>query len=392
MRFFGTILILLFGICLTLPAAAEPTFVCEPDKEWTALFDRTEGWLAGDGIFSYGIDGNSRQGSANEYSKTIFHFSDSFFGNANTDGSFQPGGVMVNHCFALLTGNKPEPSKIQFLYKTDTEGHPANLFNYRFWLGDGIVIDSTIYTTGIVVDPKTWEMEGPWLISVPIQNEQPDFSKTETKPVKLFHKNGQYEVLFGIGIYDDGDDIYIYGFRDKKGTPFFPRQLLVAKVPRRSFSDITAWQFWTGRHWSRNIADCNNDEAALAERMSNELSVTKMIGGRYDGKFILIYTEDCISTRLNFMISDSPYSRFSETTTFYHCPEPKQYDAEIKRIYGTQANMVTYNAKAHPRISKPGELIVSYNLNVFGMKDGMFFVTKTHGFPRFVRLKLLTAK
>ncbi|MDR0870581.1 MAG: hypothetical protein LBN39_07285 [Planctomycetaceae bacterium] len=367
--------------------AAEPNYICEPDKDWTALFDRTGGWLAGDGIFSYGIDGNSKQGSAAGQSQTVFHFSDSFIGNANADGTFKPGLVMVNHCFAVLTGCKPEPSKMQFFYNTNKDGKPANLFDKHFWLGDGIVVNSVLYTTGTMVDPKTWAMEGPWLITVPVQNGKIDFAKTKTERANLFHKNEKNaEVLFGIGICDEGEDIYVYGFRDEK-TPFFPRQLIAAKAPRRSFGDVSTWQFWTGERWSTDIAESNRPEAALASGMSNELSVTKMTGGCYDGKYILVYTENCITEKLNFAVADTPFAQFSKPVTFYRCPEPKIYEEEIKRTYGPKAHVITYNAKAHPRLSPPGELLVSYNLNIWGMKDGMFFTTKTQGYPRFVRLK-----
>jgi len=160
------------------------------------------------------------------------------------------------------------------------------------------------------------------------------------------------------------------------------------KAPRSSFGDVSTWRFWTGDEWSENIADSNHDKAALAHGMSNELSVTKMIGGKYDGKYVLVYTELCIKEKLNFAVADSPFGSFSIPTTFYRCPEPKEYEKEVKDHHGQQAFVVTYNAKAHPRLSQPGEQLVSYNLNIFGMKPGLLFPHKQHGYPRFVRLKL----
>ena len=112
-----------------------------------------------------------------------------------------------------------------------------------------------------------------------------------------------------------------------------------------------------------------------------------MTGGRYDGKYVLVYTELSITDKLNFSVADSPFGKFSAPTTFYRCPEPKEYDKEVKDAFGPQAFLITYNAKAHPRLSSPGELLVSYNLNVFGMGDKLF-TDKKQGFPRFVKLKL----
>ena len=371
-----------------LVSASKPFFKSEPAQEWTALFDRTDGWIAGDGIFSYGMDGDSKQGSANEQSKTIFTFSDSLFGSVNPDGSYKSGLVMVNHAVALFEGNKPDQAKMRFFHNTNAEGRPSNLFNRNYWINDGIVINSVMYMTGVVVDPKTWYMTGPWMIEIPIQGEQLQFSETKTKPFAVFDNQDPYTVLLGIGICDQGDDIYVYGVRDKKGVPFYRRQLVVAKAPRQTFSDLITWRFWSGSHWSESIADCNCDEAALAEAVSNELSVSQMIGGRYNGKFVLVYTEGCVGTKLNFAVADKPNAKFTETTTFYECPEPKLFEKEIKEKYGHKAVVYTYNAKAHPRLSKPGELLVSYNLNTMGLSEDSIFAEKKYGFPRFVLLKL----
>lgn len=388
MKKFLSIFSFLFLLHAILLFGAEPSFICEPVEEWNALLDRSEGWLAGDGIYSFGADGSSKQGELDENSKTFFTFGDSILGAVNEDGSYKNGLVMVNHCMAVLSGAKPDPDKMKFLYAKDSNGRASNLFDRRYWLGDSIVIDSKIYTSGVVVDPKTWDMEGPWMLETPIENEKPVFEKTKSEKVELFHKDGTYEVLFGIGICDQGDEIYVYGVRDKKGELFYPRQLVVAKVPRKTYSDIGTWKFWSGERWSERIVDCNNDQAALAEGISNELSVTKMIGGTYDGKFVLIYTENCLGPNLNYAIAETPNSRFSKPVRFYVCPEPKLFEAEIKKSCGPKAEVVTYNAKAHPRLSKPGELLVSYNLNVFGIKEGMIFANKKYGFPRFVLLKL----
>ena len=74
----------LFSLCVvqfqnvSIPDAAEPTFVCKPVAEWTAILDRTDGWIADDSIF--GIEGVSTQGSETETSKTLFVFGDSLIG------------------------------------------------------------------------------------------------------------------------------------------------------------------------------------------------------------------------------------------------------------------------------------------------------------------------
>ena len=46
-----------------------------------------------------------------------------------------------------------------------------------------------------------------------------------------------------------------------------------------------------------------------------------------------------------------------------------------------------YNAKAHPHLSRPGELLISYNVNTFDFW-GDFFRDADIYRPRFIRLKL----
>jgi hypothetical protein len=372
-------------------------FTCAAANDWTSLFDRMEGWIAGDGIYSFGLgDADWRDKSKDKKIKTAFTFGDSLIGGVNFDGSYKSGLAMVNHCFAVLDSNsdsasvdvvQSDKSKLTFIYNTDAKGKPTNLFDRNYWLGDSIAINSVLYTTGVVVDIKTWTTNGIWLITTPIRDGQLIFSEYKSERVELIHRAGGYEVLFGIAICDLGGQIYVYGVRNKTGDVFYRRQLVVARVERGTYGDIGTWNFWTGTKWSNKIADCNTDAAAIADGISNELSVTKMIGGKYDGKFILIYTEGCVGEKLNFAVSDSPFGRFGAATTFYNCPEPKLFDKEIKEKYGSKASVITYNAKAHPKLSRRGELIVSYNLNTWGLKEGTIFAEKKYGFPRFVRLK-----
>ncbi|MDR2441696.1 MAG: hypothetical protein LBE12_20220 [Planctomycetaceae bacterium] len=390
--FFCIIFIFLVQICNTTTVFADGAeFTCEPANDWTELFDRTEGWVAGDGIYSFNLeDADPAVKNGNKKIKIAFSFADSMIGNINADGSYKSDLVMVNHCFATLNFGSPYSAKPQliFHYNTNSKGQPSNLFDRQYWLNDSIAINSVLYTTGMVVDAKTWTTEGIWLLTIPIRDGQLVFSEYKTKPVELIHRTNGYEVLFGIAVCAQGNDIYVYGFRDKTGEMFYKRQLLVAKTDRNHYGDIETWKFWTGKEWSSSIADCNTDAAALTHGISNELSVTKMVGGTYDGKFILVYTEGCIGEKLNFAVSDSPFTPFTGTTTFYNCPEPKLFDGEVKKKYGNKAHVITYNAKAHPLLSTSGELIVSYNLNTWGLNEGMIFADKKYCFPRFVRLKL----
>jgi hypothetical protein len=50
-----------------------------------------------------------------------------------------------------------------------------------------------------------------------------------------------------------------------------------------------------------------------------------------------------------------------------------------------EKDLFTYNAKAHPALSKPGELLVSYNVNSFNFFEKIKQVPNLYR-PRFVRI------
>ena len=78
---------------------------------------------------------------------------------------------------------------------------------------------------------------------------------------------------------------------------------------------------------------------------------------------------------MKISISDSPYGEFTNKTTLF------DHDS-VYTVPGSGNN--SYNAKAHPALSGPGELIVSYNVN----GDECF----TYGdiyHPRFLRVAMV---
>ncbi len=56
-----------------------------------------------------------------------------------------------------------------------------------------------------------------------------------------------------------------------------------------------------------------------------------------------------ISDKIGMKVGSSPVGPFGETNEVYTCPEYRD------------RGLLPYNAKAHFHLSKPGELLVSYN-------------------------------
>jgi len=328
----------------------------------TRMFDRSDIWLGADGIYSIPLDGNDQWGSAYQESGTLFVFSDTMVGTADPETKRFRDANMVNHSTAILTNYEPtqvenREEKIRFFYGRDGDGTRTNLFGKRYWLQDGIAINGNVYLTAFTTDQR-WKPTQIDLLAIPIVSQETlDWTNTTVQErfAAVFAENEEFHLVFGIGILDhaakDGY-IYVYGYRDtlRTGQKF----LVAARVKPEFFADAEQWRFWDGKDWAEEIAVAFQDEALLADRISTELSVTP-IGTTPTGecRYLLVYMQNVMSDRLAYKVGSSPIGPFGEAVIFHRAPEPTEMGPPI----------YSYNAKAHPHLSTPGFLLISYNVN-----------------------------
>ncbi|MEU8225356.1 discoidin domain-containing protein [Kribbella sp. NPDC048915] len=362
---------------LTAPAAGPSSgattrpLSATPADEWTALFDRRSGWIGADGIYSVPLDGRDGLAAATPQSRTAFIFSDTRIGTVDPNTlTYQQTGFL-NNSSAVLTGNRPDPDRATFVIPE------KGAFGNGFWMNDGIAIGDTLYATGFAPDAN-WNADRVDLIAVPIVNGVPDYAAVRrTEDVNLLVRNDTFIVMFGVGLTPGADGyVYAYGYRNTLLDGH--KDLVVARVRREQFADLTAWRFWSGTAWSPDITVSVDDAAVLHPDVSTELSVTPIPTGRYAGKYLLVYLRNVNSTGLEYAVGDSPIGPFSPGVRFYNCPDPYIYQAQ------TAGNTYCYNAKAHPSLSEPGRLLISYNVNRFANDP----VTTEIYRPRFVWLDL----
>ena len=379
--------------CLALPASATPSaspvLNCTPADDWTALFDRkgTRGWLAADGIYSVALSGNDALSSADASAKTLFFFSDTILGQANSDGKISRTYGMANHTAALLTGDQPNPENISFYYglkgNMATSGN-LNLFDQGQWLFDCFVVGNKVYA--LAFSQQDWKPAQIDLISIPITEDgTPDFAKyRRTRNVKpLLKKLPNFDYAYGMGVLSNTESacapdpdgyIYIYGYRDNFAA-FSQKDLIVSRIHEDDFPDFSKLRYWNGSEWCEDI----EQSAILIERVSCEVSVSPVTVGPYKGKYIAVYNQDVQSNRIMYAIGDSPVGPFDESVHCYTIPETDQPAA------GGTGKLYTYNAKAHPHISPAGTLLISYNVNV----NGAPMAQNTADYrPRFLSLDL----
>jgi hypothetical protein len=359
------------------------TFTSEPAPEWTALMERTSGWFAADGIFTIPLDGVEDQ--MNKDKKTLFIFSDTYIGEV-VDSVPQPGNVMVNNTVAWMTGVEPDKSAISFEYNTDKDGNPTSFFvpnnknskeGEYFWLGDGFInheMDNTLYIFAYHVHktgPRVFDFSQTNITLLKIKNPTPKGIKNyEQIATDLHFTHPEYGIIyFGSGVFVNTKEakapnpdgfIYIYGIGEAN------KSLLAARVLPKEFESVEKWEFWNGTNWVKD----KKSIASITNGVSNELSVTPT----EDGRYLLTFTVMGISDKIGIRVGSSPVGPFGDIHEVYTCPEYKE------------KGLLPYNAKAHYHLSKPGELLVSYNTITLNFwEDIQKDATIYH--PRFIKVK-----
>ena len=357
----------------------------ERAEEWTALFNRTQGWFGGDGIFAIPFSGVDN-GRAAPGDSILFLFSDTMVGEID-NGRLMPGSVMINNSGMILHGEEPGNDRARFLVNSDNDGKPATLFvpntattqaGDYYWLGDGFVNaahDSSLcifaYRIRNTNDNSVFPFRevGNDLIVIPRGSKYP-FSNHHQLQLPFSAGADSLTTSFGVGVFanteaarvqDPDSFIYIYGVRGRS------KQLVAARVKSDSLENFTAWKFYYGNGtWSSGV------EAALpiADSVSNELSVTQIDKGQY----ALIYQYAGLSPTIYMQIGSTPVGPFGPRQKVWNTND------DIK-----EADLFAYNAKAHPAISKPGELLVSYNVNSFKFMQQIEKIPNLYR-PRFVRI------
>lgn len=364
------------------PAAQLAAPRVEPAPEWTDLFDRSSGWTGADGIFSIPLSGVDATGEGG--TRTAFLFSDTFLGDVNPDGTRAPGTRLVNNTIGILSGDRPDPRKLRFVWGREG-GEPAAVFvpetplaspGDYYWLGDGFVSQALGGTTVLfahrVRSVDGWfEQIGTALITLP-PGSRPPFRDHEQTDFPFWRPDmdGRGAFAWGSGLFvntaeagapDPDGFVYVYG---SEQTPFV-KHLLAARVPAAQFGDFSAWRFYDGEGWSPDVADA----ARLADRVSNELSLTPLPGGGYG----LVFQIDTIGPHVVGRTAPTPVGPFGPIRRLYTTPE------------SGQPGLTVYNAKGHPHLSEPGTLLISYNVNALDF--GAHFADADIYRPRFVRLR-----
>jgi len=358
-------------------------FTVEEAPEWSALMKRHSGWFGADGIYTIPMNGREHA-QAGKAQKTLFIFSDTMIGEV-TDSTMLPGYKMIHNSVAYLNGNKPDKNNMQFYWDKDKEGKPESIFIPRtpqtkpgdyYWLGDGFYNRAThaTYIFGYRVHNVSdgafgFKEVGNTIIKLP-ENSKPPYANQQQMDTPFYLDENNEIGSFGAGIYVNTAEsgarhpdgfVYVYG------VVGMAKKLLVARVLPVDFEHFDKWRFWDGKEWHSDMYK----SAAVTDKVSNELSMTILPDGRY----LLVFQEGGMSTNVGVRIGASPVGPFGPVIKIWDCRK----DLEEKTY-------VVYNAKAHPSLSAPGELLITYNVNSVEFIKDLNKHPQLYR-PRFIRLK-----
>lgn len=362
--------ILALSCCVIGFAEEETNMTAEKADSWNQLFDRsgkTNSWLCADGIYSVSLDGRDAIGSATDKTKSFFIFSDTFIGNADTNGVMNSQG-MVNHSAMLLEGDQPLDASAEFIWglRGDTS-KKNNMFGADLWMFDLLCDGKNLYLFGFTHDNQ-WKPGRIDMYTVPVTEDGVDLTAFKRKPLvsQLLKKTEKKHYVFSMGIMPNTKTAgvknpdgyyYFYGYRDNIDYAFFQtKDLIVSRIHEKDFPDFSKLTYWNGSEWGTNI----EESAVIVENVSCEVSVTPIDYGPNAGKYIAVYTEAVQSSHMRYALGETPWGPFSESVEFYTAPETQT------TALGNNGTLYTYNAKAHPHLSDSNRLLISYNVNVSG--------------------------
>jgi hypothetical protein len=344
----------------------QPQYSVEPLPEYDALFTRTDGWTGADGAYSLPLTDEV----------TLWLFSDTWIGKI-IDGRHE-NATMINNSIALQKGKDSKTASLKFFWQTTQQGQPASFIQPDdgmgfFWISHGIITDGKLYLFLMQID-KTGEESvfgfkqiGTSLAKIENPNDDP--LKWRIQQIKVpygkYSKDGN--LFFGSTVMRDGDFVYIYGASENWNKGMGGRSMIVARMPHDQMTDFEQWRFFCDGRWWADLMDVTGLFAGTA----TEYSVCYQPSLR---RYVAIYTENGMSKNIIMRLSPTPVGPWSDAYKIYECPEVTWHKTYF-----------CYAAKAHPEISAPDELIITYVCNSTDFwqmaKDARIYR------PRFLRIK-----
>ncbi|MVO87208.1 DUF4185 domain-containing protein [Streptomyces sp. p1417] len=319
---------------------------------------RTDDWTGGDGTHSVRLPGG----------RVLWLFSDTFLGRVNPppnpqgqphawrDGSapmVRNSGVVMDRSGSLeRTLRTPlfaDPAPGQWRWPVAAKVEP------RLPGGDEDVLRVLLWTRATGT--------GPWIYGVPAATEVATLSLPDLRVEGITQISDQRgvpdparRVLYGTTTVDEGEWTYVFGGTDAQANARPTSHAYVARVPRGGLADPAAWEYWNGSGFSRTGEPRpvlgNGDRKGVGSAFT-----VVRTGGTYVLLTMAAGAEGL--AQVTSYWSCSPTGPWHGPARAFAPPLPKD---TADGPSGTAA-AAPYNPQAHPAVSGPGCLVVSYDVN-----------------------------
>lgn len=370
-------------------------FAVVKDETWSAIMQNNDGWTGSDGVFTIPMDGREIYGSGCD---TTITFGDTLIDHVDpVDFRRSDKMHMLHNSCAFVPASKPDLSRMDFTWGKQEDGSDTSLLNPPqsvlndpsspgyYWPQDSLMADGRCYTFPLTIHdwpegPEGFQfrVDGVAMVISPVEDGRICWEKAVHCKTNLYYETTEKSIYYGGCVFpntkaagmEDGDGyIYLLGTIHEG----FRADLCIARIPEELIGQGQAWRFYDGEGWSEDIAR----SIPLAKDVSCELSLSKITGKLYEGKYLLVYQKEVNSPVIAYRTAPTPWGPFSEAHEVYFTEDV----CKGRGIY-------TYNAKAHPHLSPAGEYLVSYNVNTIAWQMHM-----VHGDicrPKFIRLVEVT--
>ncbi len=331
-----------------------------PAPGWESVLTGPSGITGADGGASVPLPGG----------RILWLLADSVVGEV-VEGRHGPGSAIVNnaivvHAVSRRPSEPPGPDSVTRLFGPPPragansawlmpDGQDGPIEDARSWFwptGGGAVVPGSgserlvlFYTRvrrpGGAADGTIWNFEAAATTAAVIANpaDRPAAWRVETHDLGPVGRSAR-RMTWGVGVLPEGGDVLLLGLDD---TDKLNKKAILARAPAGALHDPGAWRYWSGGAWSFDRADT----APVCDGVSDEFSIHR--GGRV---WVMIHMEPMFGTRIMLRTAPAPEGPWSEPRPVYQCPEP-----------AGDPRLMVYAARAHPELSGPDHLLVSYCVN-----------------------------
>lgn len=344
-------------------------------ESWSSGFTRTSGWTGADGAATIPLPGN----------RTLWLFGDTWIGPV-IDGRHAEGSAMVNNTIAISPAGPTPPAHddVHFLWGT-ASGKPAawavpTQAGEWFWPASGGLIVPGLRGDRLLLfmarisridnSDSIWNFQGrgSTLLSIANPTDDPAAWKVEQYTLNTLGP-GRRVITWGVAALRDPreapGDLFVYGVDSASNLN---KLLVLSKTPAGTVQDFATWRFRTASGWSAQEADATG----VVENVSSEVSIHRLKIGGCD-TWVMVYSEPPLGAGILVRTSASATGPWSNPIQVFTCPEP-----------AIDPKLMVYSAKAHPELSAPGEILISYSVNSTDFWDVAAHADKYR--PRFVRI------